>query len=90
MTVFSFYDYPDAINKKVVLLQHFKSYLEGNTKFQPIKFAFNKENAPKKPLMIAPLTYIKKWHVSSKAIVLCNSNNIIQVVFKDSSELILA
>jgi polo-like kinase 1 len=36
LTVLSFYDYPDAINKKVVLLQHFKSYLEGNSKFKPI------------------------------------------------------
>ena len=33
VSVLSFFDYPDAINKKVVLLQHFKSYLEGNTKF---------------------------------------------------------
>jgi len=27
---FDFFNYPESINKKVVLLQHFKSYLDGN------------------------------------------------------------
>ena len=27
---YNFFDYPESINKKVVLLQHFKSYLDGN------------------------------------------------------------
>jgi polo-like kinase 1 len=27
---YNFYDFPESINKKVVLLQHFKSYLDGN------------------------------------------------------------
>jgi len=30
----------------VVLLQHFKSYLDGNQKFKPLEFNFSKENAP--------------------------------------------
>ncbi len=45
---FSFFDYPESINKKVVLLQHFKSYLDGNQKFKPLEFSFTKENAPKR------------------------------------------
>ena len=45
---FDFYSYPESINKKVVLLQHFKSYLDGNQKFKPLEFSFNKENAPKR------------------------------------------
>ena len=43
---YDFFDYPETINKKVVLLQHFKSYLDGNQKFKPLEFAFTKENAP--------------------------------------------
>ena len=43
---FDFFDYPGSINKKVVLLQHFKSYLDGNQKFKPLEFNFSKENAP--------------------------------------------
>ena len=33
---FNFFEYPQTITKKVVLLQHFKSYLEGNSKFRPM------------------------------------------------------
>jgi polo-like kinase 1 len=32
----NFFNYPAAINKKVILLQHFKSFLDGNQKFKPI------------------------------------------------------
>lgn len=43
---FDFFNYPEAIRKKVVLLQHFKSYLDGNQKFSPLEFDFTKETAP--------------------------------------------
>jgi len=46
VTSFNFFDYPESINKKVVLLQHFKSYLDGNQKFKPLEHNFTKENAP--------------------------------------------
>jgi len=39
---YNMFDYPAAINKKVVLLQHFKSYLDGNSKFKPMTFPFTK------------------------------------------------
>lgn len=39
---YTFFDYPASISKKVVLLQHFKSYLEGNSKFKPMTFDFTK------------------------------------------------
>lgn len=45
---FDFFNYPESINKKVVLLQHFKSYLDGNQKFKPLEFDFTKENAPER------------------------------------------
>lgn len=45
---YDFFTYPKSINKKVILLQHFKSYLDGNQKFKPMEFKFTAETAPKK------------------------------------------
>lgn len=86
---YDFFDYPEAINKKVVLLQHFKSYLDGNQKFKPLEFAFTKENAPAREDQGVQVPYIKKWKRARKAILLRNSNKMIQVLFQDQSELIL-
>ena len=89
---FDFFNYPEAINKKVVLLQHFKSYLDGNQKFKPLEQNFTKENAPQRTPTDdnnANLVYIKKWKRAKKAILLRNTNKVIQVMFQDQSELIL-
>lgn len=86
---FNFFDYPESINKKVVLLQHFKSYLDGNQKFKPLEFDFTKDNMPERPQSDQPLSYIKKWKRAKKAILLRNTNKVIQVLFQDQSELIL-
>ena len=79
MTSFNFFDYPESINKKVVLLQHFKSYLDGNQKFKPIEHNFTKENAPMRQSTHddGHLVYIKKWKRAKKAILLRNTNKII-------------
>ena len=58
---------------------------------------FTKENAPKREdpsngAMVqenGQLVYIKKWKRAKKAILLRNTNKIIQVLFQDQSELIL-
>ena len=42
-------EYPESLNKKVILLQHFKSYLDGNAKFRPID-VINPEEQPKRVL----------------------------------------
>ena len=90
MSQFDFFDYPESINKKVVLLQHFKSYLDGNQKFKPLEFNFTKENAPvREDREDGHLVYIKKWKRAKKAILLRNTNKVIQVMFQDQSELIL-
>jgi polo-like kinase 1 len=39
-------DFPKAIQKKVVLLQHFKSYLDGNQKFKPLDFTASSGKPP--------------------------------------------
>ena len=80
---FDFFNYPESINKKVVLLQHFKSYLDGNQKFKPLEFQFTKENAPQRQVdeEQGNLCYVKKWKRAKKAILLRNTNKIIQVMF---------
>ena len=53
---------------------------------------FTKENAPKRQLEkdeMATLCYIKKWKRAKKAILLRNTNKVIQVMFQDQSELII-
>ena len=72
------------------MLQHFKSYLEGNSKFKPMTFDFTKQNQPERPEDLDNIPYIKKWKRAKKAILLRNSNKMIQVIFQDQSELILA
>lgn len=64
----------------MVLLQHFKSYLDGNQKFKPLEFSFTKENAPKRAGSCEAadqLVYIKKWKRAKKAILLRNTNKVI-------------
>ena len=62
----------------MVLLQHFKSYLDGNQKFKPLEFTFTKENTPMRQTTDTDqLVYIKKWKRAKKAILLRNTNKVI-------------
>jgi len=74
--------YPEDLKKKVILLQHFKSYLDG------VKF----EVPHKAPFVKAEYDdiYLKKWRRAKKAILFRLSNKVIQVVFQNVSELILS
>jgi hypothetical protein len=53
-------------------------------------FEFSKDNQPVRPYDLDNLPYIKKWKRAKKAILLRNSNKVIQVIFSDQSELIIA
>ena len=67
--------------------------MDGNQKFQPLVHNFTKENTPIREdnkIDNGQLVYIKKWKRAKKAILLRNTNKIIQVLFQDQSELILA
>lgn len=92
-------NYPKELQKKVTLLQHFKSYLEGdNTASQP--------PAPAAPAKEEPATenkdfnnqnrqaqnfiYVKKWMRTRHAIMFRLSNKIVQVCFQDHTEIILS
>lgn len=76
------FNYPQAINKKVILLQHFKSYLDGNQKFKPITCNFTHESQPQRVLPVEDTVYLKKWKMQKEtAIILFRlSNKMIHVL----------
>jgi len=74
-------DYPKELQKKVTLLQHFRSYLEGDGKDPQ-----NDDEMPPKN----PTVYVKKWMKTRHAIMFRLSNKIVQVNFTDKTEIILS
>lgn len=79
---YTFKEYPESLKKKVILLQHFKSYLDG------VKFEVP-EVAPYQKVEYEDV-FLKKWRRAKKALLFRLSNKVIQVVFQDVSELILS
>ena len=71
---YEFAQYPPELQKKVTLLQHFRKHLKTEE--------FVQEN-------INPLPYVKKWIITSHAIIFRLSNKLVQVYFQDKSELML-
>jgi polo-like kinase 1 len=82
-------DYPKELQKKVTLLQHFRSYLEGDTKGQPLVEPATEDSAHGKKLPPS-VTYVKKWMRTRHAIMFRLSNKIVQVNFQDHTEIILS
>lgn len=80
--------YPKELHKKVTLLLHFRSYLEG---IKAITTAPT-ENAEEVPVSQrqAPMVYLKKWMKTKHASLLRLSNKIVQVAFLDNTEIILS
>ncbi|CAG9333520.1 unnamed protein product [Blepharisma stoltei] len=74
-------EYPKDLQKKITLLQHFRSYLDGDVK-QDTGLEEEKENP-------TPI-YIKKWMRTRHAIMFRLSNKIVQVNFQDHTEIILS
>lgn len=70
-------EYPKELQKKVTLLQHFRSYLDCGSKEKP------------KTSNKAQVVYIKKWMRTKHAIMFRLSNKLIQVIFEDKTEVIL-
>jgi len=75
--------YPKELHKKVVLLQHFKNYLEGAKKsLSPTELdEGSKRNG---------LVYVKKWLKTKHAIMFRLNNKIVQVNFTDKTEIVLS
>ena len=93
-------DYPKDLHKKVTLLQHFKSYLEGDQNKTPNSGDKQPEGNPspseipgesgsgvKQP---GTYVYVKKWMRTRHAIMFRLSNKIVQVCFQDHTEIILS
>ena len=78
-------DYPKELQKKVTLLQHFRSYLEGEGKSEVDKNQFSDEDLTK-----IGTVYVKKWMKTKHAIMFRLSNKIVQVNFTDKTEIILS
>ena len=72
------------LNKKVILLQHFKAYLLEENKNSPIEKK-ESENIDEKQYV-----YVKKWMKTKHAILFRLSNKIVQVSFLDQTEIILS
>ena len=72
-------EYPKEIEKKVTLLAHFKSYLDQNFKKEEIE---HHEELPE-------LIYVKKWIKTRHAKMFRLSNKVVQVYFKDKTEILL-
>jgi len=99
-------DYPKDLQKKVTLLQHFRSYLEGSNKKgegeesksigteRMKKDEEEKKTEPKadiaKKEMSDDTVYVKKWMRTRHAIMFRLSNKVVQVNFQDHTEIILS
>ena len=75
-------NYPSALQKKVTLLQHFRSYLEYDTKENDKSLLC--QTKVEKPI------YVKKWLKTKHAIMFRLSNKVVQVIFQDETEIILS
>jgi len=80
-------DYPKELQKKVTLLQHFRSYLEGSDKEKEMKLEEEERKACEPSSLEPPLrkndqiVYVKKWMRTRHAIMFRLSNKIVQVNF---------
>ena len=71
-------NYPKELQKKIVLLQHFRNYLKDKSKVD------SKSKQKDQPV------YIKKWIRTKHAIMFRLSNKLVQVIFEDKTEIILS
>lgn len=82
-------EYPKELQKKVTLLQHFRSYLEGSEKpklDEPIEYA----NGQPPERKVQNVVYVKKWLRTRHAIMFRLNNKVVQVNFQDHTEVMLS
>lgn len=88
IVAYSLKAYPKELHKKVTLLQHFRSYLEG-TRTQPSGPSENPQQIPEDQRN-SNIINLKKWMKTRHAIMFRLSNKIIQVDFQDKTQIILS
>jgi polo-like kinase 1 len=84
-------DYPKDLQKKITLLQHFRSYLETNSTKEGAGSSKNLGDIEMKDVNDSTSTgvYVKKWMRTKHAIMFRLSNKIVQVNFQDHTEILL-
>ena len=91
---YSLESYPSSLHKKVTLLLHFRSYLEGKKAAQCLAKDDAKELTPAQIQKwlgnTTSMIYLKKWMKTKHASLLRLSNKIVQVAFNDKTEIILS
>jgi hypothetical protein len=78
--VFMLSDFPSHLQKKVILLKHFKNYFmeHCDESYSPCNSSFSK------------MLYLKKWVRTKHAVFFRLSDNTVQVVFTDNTEILLS
>jgi len=80
--------YPKELEKKMLLLKHFKNYLQEGDEKENNEEENHIQN-PMEELNKEPLVYIKKWLKTKHATMFRLSNKIIQVDFEDKTRIVL-
>eukprot|EP00523_Entomoneis_sp_CCMP467_P005833 CAMPEP_0168747596 /NCGR_PEP_ID=MMETSP0724-20121128/15741_1 /TAXON_ID=265536 /ORGANISM="Amphiprora sp., Strain CCMP467" /LENGTH=830 /DNA_ID=CAMNT_0008795397 /DNA_START=200 /DNA_END=2692 /DNA_ORIENTATION=- len=83
---FTLSDFPETLNKKVTLLKHFRNYLLEQQKKAKDEPTFEAAFAEGNP---SDFVYIKKWIRTKHAILFRLSDQTIQIVFYDQTEILL-
>eukprot|EP00548_Thalassiothrix_antarctica_P014469 CAMPEP_0194168334 /NCGR_PEP_ID=MMETSP0154-20130528/3341_1 /TAXON_ID=1049557 /ORGANISM="Thalassiothrix antarctica, Strain L6-D1" /LENGTH=743 /DNA_ID=CAMNT_0038879457 /DNA_START=236 /DNA_END=2467 /DNA_ORIENTATION=- len=88
---YSLTKYPEVLQKKVTLLKHFRNYLieQQNKSEDADEIATSKIVKPNKKNNNIELTYLKKWVRTKHAILFRLSNDTVQIVFYDQTEILL-
>ena len=86
-------DYPKELERKVVLLEHFKMYLEEDNNKKNVKNEISQQNKinkiEEKEIEEKPFTYVKNWTITEHAIMFRLSNKVVQLCFLDHTEILL-
>ena len=83
-------EYPKELQKKVTLLQHFRSYLEGSEKPATKELPVTVEGEKLPERKVKDVVYVKKWMRTRHAIMFRLSNKVVQVNFQDHTEIMLS
>jgi len=81
---------PKELNKKFLLLKHFKGYLSGDDKNNSDKEKEPEEEKSPENNKNKNLVYIKKWMKTKYAFMFRLSNRLVQVDFTDKTQIILS
>lgn len=86
IVTYSLTDHPQELQKKVMVLQHFKSLFEGYRileKLESYKRKYSHHNERILGHQVVP--YVKKWVNTQQAVLFHLNNKVLQVNFKDST-----